>query len=556
MLLKELSVERRTVAQLAVVANLPDRLIVEALINLLRANWIEMRASQDGAFFAVTAVGKKRSSDTDLPAHVEMGEKWMSLCFDRVTGAWLRADDLKIVYARDLPNTARRLEAIYSTYSSTDAELRDLLYLSPLESLEPDEPRLRTPSRPYARFETHPEHIDGLPSYAPLKLRQAILEATGDGARKADEGIIGNKRDDAADFRDTITADDMFVGGEAQHALLQQCLESAKSTVVIHSCFVNPKTLKRLLPDLQAAAARKVRVELLWGLVRDPEIVGQPPSILEAQRLLGALPSEVRGFVTMSDRTSGSHAKLIVYDDAESGDWVSVISSCNFLSTNFDALDVSIRTRSPNLAKRLLSWLTTTQQPAAGGWSRQARRLNTAWGNATLRCFQRLETGEHELSLLVDADHYACLRTARDESQGMIVVACDLYGLAAETSVLVPMQVAAEKGVAVRLLYSRPSRILREEGRLPDEASLSKRGLGLKRVDELHGKFLLWDDRSLAVSSFNWLSTAVDGTRSRGAEFGLLIEGDGLRSALVEKLEQAVGFEEVLEAVREAPAIS
>ena len=91
---------------------------------------------------------------------------------------------------------------------------------------------------------------------------------------------------------------------------------------------------------------------------------------------------------------------------------------------------------------------------------------------------------------------------------------------------------------------------------MPDEASLSKRGLWLKRIDELHGKFLLWDDRSLAVSSFNWLSTAVDGTRSRGAEFGLLIKGDGLRSALVGKLEQAAGFEDVLETVREVPAAS
>ncbi|WP_447763855.1 hypothetical protein [Sphingopyxis panaciterrae] len=549
MILLDLVEERRTVSELAVAADLPDRLVVEALINLLRSNWIEMRASDAGAYFAATAAGKRRAADQTLPDHVERGEKWTSLCFDRVTGSWLRSDDLDVVYERDLPNSARPLEARYQNFNAADGDFRDLLYLQPLETLEPDEPRLRTPARPYARFEVTDEAIVGLPDYAPMKLRRAILDAAEGWQAASDEGAALPKVRTASRYRDTIEAGDIFVGGPAQRTLLRESLQKAGSTIIIHSCFVNPKTLAAILPDLTAAAKRKVKVELLWGLQRDDEASGPPASIVEARRLLDGLPFDEKQHITLSARTSGSHAKLIVYDDAATGNWVSVISSCNLLSTNFDALDVSLRTRSPGIAAKLLSWLTTTQQPAVGGWSHQARRINTAWGTARRRAAGRDEEGEHQLSLLVDTDHHACLRKARDEASTSLLVACDLYGLAAETSVIVPTAEAAKDGVDVQLLYSRASKLLREEGRTPDATDLAKRGLRLLQVDELHGKFLLWDEESLAATSFNWLSTAVDGARARGAEFGLLAEGPELKRNFGERLAEVEGFDEARAAI-------
>lgn len=549
MLLLDLVEEKRTVAELAAAADLPDRLIVEALINLLRTNWIEMRASDAGAYFAATAAGKRRASETNLPDHVERGEKWTSLCFDRVTGSWLRSDELDIVYERDLPNSARPLEARFQTFNAADGDFRDLLYLQPLETLEPDEPRLRTPARPYARFQVTDDGIIGLPEYAPMKLQRAILDASEARQAASGENAGRTKVRVTSRYRDTIEASDIFVGGPAQLALLRDALEKAGSTVIIHSCFVNPKTLKTILPDLAAAAKRKIRVELLWGLQRDPEASGPPASIVDARGIIEGLPFEQRQYITLSGRTSGSHAKLIVYDDKASGQWMSVISSCNFLSTHFDAFDVSIRTRSRGIASKLLSWLTMTQQPAVGGWSHQARRINAAWSAARRLAASGEEVGEHQLSLLVDADHYACLRKARDQATKNILVACDLFGLAAETSVAVPMAEAARDGINVQLLYSRPSKFLIEEGRSPDTADLARRGLHLLQIEELHGKFLLWDDKSFAATSFNWLSTAVDGARARGAEFGLLVEGAGLRQKFVERLAEVEGFDEARAAI-------
>jgi hypothetical protein len=69
-----------------------------------------------------------------------------------------------------------------------------------------------------------------------------------------------------------------------------------------------------------------------------------------------------------------------------------------------------------------------------------------------------------------------------------------------------------------------------------DVKSLTDRGCSLTKIPTLHGKFLAWDDEALAITSFNWLSTVVDGTRTRGAEIGILSLGQNLREIIASKL--------------------
>jgi hypothetical protein len=69
-----------------------------------------------------------------------------------------------------------------------------------------------------------------------------------------------------------------------------------------------------------------------------------------------------------------------------------------------------------------------------------------------------------------------------------------------------------------------------------DVQSLTDRGCSLTKIPGLHGKFLAWDSEALAITSFNWLSTVVDGTRTRGAEIGILSLGQNLREIIASKL--------------------
>ena len=81
----------------------------------------------------------------------------------------------------------------------------------------------------------------------------------------------------------------------------------------------------------------------------------------------------------------------------------------------------------------------------------------------------------------------------------------------------------------------------KQAGKIPDPAVALERGISLEVCANLHGKFLLWDDDNIAITSFNWMATVTDGTRSRGAEIGMWISGPNLGPILAEKLSSASG---------------
>lgn len=58
----------------------------------------------------------------------------------------MRADDLDLVYEKDLPADAVKLPALLHTFEPNDATLRDLFRLNLNESVEPTAPQFRTPS--------------------------------------------------------------------------------------------------------------------------------------------------------------------------------------------------------------------------------------------------------------------------------------------------------------------------------------------------------------------------------------------------------------------------
>jgi hypothetical protein len=540
LLLIELAARRHSVTALSTEVSLPERLVIEALINLLRAGWIEVRSTDSGVQFGATSVGRRRALDESLPVQLQRRTKWISLCADRMTGAWLRADDLQLVHEKDLPDTAHPLVATLNTFDTNDGTVRDLLYLEPDESFESFQPIFRNSSKLYARFELDFDKVRWLPSYAPIRLEDKIKEAAPDDDinTAADSSAISIPSIDGMPV-DTIGPADLIVGGPENFEFLLSCLTKAKTQFVIHSCFIDPKTVERLLPNFEVAAQRKISIDLLWGLRSDPEDPRSLQTRTAIEQVLNRLSPSARSRVRLSPLSSGSHSKVLLFDDSITHEWEVVIGSCNYLSSYFDAIEISQRSRSQRLVLQVLGRLIASQQPASGGWSAVARRLERIWNDVRLRARAKSETGVHSLSLLVDDDHYACITRARDRATRDIVLGCDLYGLAAETSVLVPMARAAELGRSVRMFYRRPSRFLAQEGFGPDDGALAQRGCPIKKISNLHGKFLTWDDEALAVTSFNWLSTVVDGTRVRGAEIGVLSTGPNLRAVLAAKLKQA-----------------
>jgi hypothetical protein len=297
MLLLELVSERSSAAMLAARSGLPERLVVEALINLLRAGWIEVRTSGEGAYFKSTAIGARRAADETLQSVLQRRVNWTSMCLDRLTGSWLRTDDLELTHESDLPEVAFAMKPIVSTFVREDGSLRNLVYLAPDESFEQFEPNLRAPSLFFAKVNFifgEPE----LPAYASLSLREAIKEGAPDHSGSTSSETFPSSTTISEQARDTLTADDLIVGGAEHFALLKDVLERhASRYVVIHSCFLKERTIIDLLPSLELAAKRGLHVDLLWGLNYDPDDLSKSRAVGEARQALEKIQNRFRNSV-------------------------------------------------------------------------------------------------------------------------------------------------------------------------------------------------------------------------------------------------------------------
>ena len=82
----------------------------------------------------------------------------------------------------------------------------------------------------------------------------------------------------------------------------------------------------------------------------------------------------------------------------------------------------------------------------------------------------------------------------------------------------VPVRAAAAGGVSVTLIYNSLARSLPAEERDRAAAGLLKFGIHLLSADNIHGKFMTWDEDALLITSFNWLATTPDPWKPLGAE--------------------------------------
>ena len=118
-------------------------------------------------------------------------------------------------------------------------------------------------------------------------------------------------------------------------------------------------------------------------------------------------------------------------------------------------------------------------------------------------------------------------------------------GGSAETGVFVPARVAVNKrDVDVTMFYGRHSGPVSGGLASAMERDADNEGLRLQRVHRprLHGKFLVWDDDHVVVTSQNWLS-ADPSDSSPYSEIGVYICGPKVGSVFSERVGRAL-FEE------------
>lgn len=102
------------------------------------------------------------------------------------------------------------------------------------------------------------------------------------------------------------------------------------------------------------------------------------------------------------------------------------------------------------------------------------------------------------------------MRRAAIDAKRRLFIGCDRLGSTVRPGALMQGEAAAERNVAVSMLYTVPAGPLKKRHArvLKEEAALN--GVRLDQAKtRLHGKLLAWDENDVVVTSLNWTSGSV-----------------------------------------------
>ena len=101
-----------------------------------------------------------------------------------------------------------------------------------------------------------------------------------------------------------------------------------------------------LFEAIRNACRRGVTIDLLWGAERDDQTKLKHGAVAAELMSRVSEDPDTHGRVRVHLRSTGSHAKLLLADTDEDA-WVAVVGSCNWLSSPFKSVELSVVLHDP-----------------------------------------------------------------------------------------------------------------------------------------------------------------------------------------------------------------
>lgn len=538
-----------SIAELVSESNLSHQIVVSAVSRLMRFRFAKVTVVGGVHKFAASAFGSQAvTSGEELPFYPHRNELWISFVIERVTGRVIWARDVRRVRERDLEGLRRGARARRTTILAVTGEALDvsqdamvgriaqLVTRGREEKLAEIVAGTASMSSEYIGVTVENGVIRDLPERASNKLREVVLAAAGSKDRGASVSVpyagsapsIAMTAPVSCDF----APEDIVIGGSAQGALLKDLLTKAGSRVVIHSTFIDADDFEKLLPDIKSACRREVIIDVLWGAAHGEDAKTRyAATALRIAELVRGDPVLHRR-VRVGLESTGSHAKLLLLDTLD-GEWIGVVSSCNWLKSPFRSVEFSTVLRDP----RLVAHIAVAIQKMAG-----ARGLADELANemALLRrelAAQRGRVGTAKVEVITGASHDAIMRLASSDAQRRLIIGMHKLGSTARPGALLPAEAASGDSKSVKVLYTSPSGPLKKRHARELEKEAAENGVRLIRTSDipLHGKFLLWDSDHVVTSSLNWGSASSDPDFPLG-DIGVHIELPGIGESVYQRL--------------------
>ena len=549
-LLQAIATKSQTASELEEISGLPRRLIIEAIIRLMRAGWLELSQGTSGVVFRTNKIGSAMAIRDELPNAPKRIVRWLSFIVDRLTGT--------VFHGREMPPVekhiveARAADEVLVWIEPRESELREEVDQVVTNLFREDEKFIsmdpvgdRLVER-YVIVTVKDGKLEGLPSGATEELRSIILEAAeqaperprgaGSPSVRAPEPTPISERP-LPEPRDVVFSQaDLILGGEAHRKAIEQALKKANHRVIIHSTFINSKNFFAFDGLMSDAISRGAQIDVLWG--EDEGKSEGAKSLAAANEIRDVIKKRgIEALLRIHPFSTGSHAKMVVADDGNHDRLHAVVGSCNWLSSSFASYEASVRLRDPQIVADVLWQLSELSRGGYGHWTSLTNEL--AGMANRMRSAPSPVGARAQASIVLGPQHAQYVRQARDDAKHSITVLSHRLGPVANAAVVVPAIAAAQsKKVKASLFFGRLTGAMEgmDQAELVFEAR--QHGVEIRPVHEprLHAKVLAWDKDAALITSQNWLS-ADPAEGAIRQEIGVFIRAQNVARHLVEQFE-------------------
>lgn len=539
-----------SVADLVAASGLKKQVIVAALSRLMRFRLVELSVVGGAARFVASAYGRDAILDgKPLPFFPKKETKRVGFVIEQVTGGYFPQGQVRVASRAGLESDSdpdKRIIVIegggpVTSHEANLARLAQIAVNGYDEQLANVDGRTASMRSEFMLIRVIDGVIRNLPDSASDKLRSLVERVVSSPAANATvpvayEGPNAEIEEAPASHSIDFKPEDLVIGGSAQKELLLRLISSANSRLIIHSTFLDHRRFRELMPEIRTACVRGVSFDLLWGAEKlgEDDDEKNAMSAVEIARMVREDPDIGRRF-RVHMKSTCSHAKLLLTDN-EDGDWVTAIGSCNWLSSPFGAVELTVVLRAPSVVADVVVAL-----------QRMAGRRGLSDDIATEMSFlardlrrRRNIGGDSTATLILGEHHDVVMRMGSGTAARKVLAGSNRLGSTARPGFIIQAEAAIERdsNLEITLLYTVASGPLKKRHARTLAEEAAENGFRLIRLEKppLHGKFLAWDDNDIAVTSLNWGSARTPDDFPQ-AEIGVHINGPGIAADLMRRIE-------------------
>lgn len=556
MILISLIGKPKTSQQLSLESCLPRQLIVEILIPLMKAGWVEIVNSDSEFLFALTDRGKAVSGNEELPSNQEPMSVVRSFLIDPLTGNCYRFEKKKrkqnyLIYknskasslAKQYGNNCTELKVKLPKFSPKLTEILNCLPNENEEVVGIEDEYIKQSFSDSLRYMLacvdNEDQVSGVPDIS-TELRGAIIEAAKNQRKILVENASAtiplrhrgntfevNSLEHHFKAREVdINRVKVISGGDEHRQHLISSIKNAHTRLIIHSTFINPATVEAILAELLESGRKRTKIDILWGQT-EPDQANKVQQYNELVRTIDSFQQRVNleGLSTQINfhtTPTGSHSKFVITDEAD-GLWSITVGSCNWLSSGFNRFEASVQIKDLSLVADCLNIASDLATGRYGVPNILSRDLAMEASRIYKISENTLPSGENTVKaqVLTSAEHHSAIKQASDSATESFFICSHRFSFAAERPILTPLLAArkANPNLSIKVAYGRPSSTMKNRDVKSVNEELQKLGFQITKADDpqIHAKFVIWDQTNLIVSSLNWLSAS-----SKGHEFSEL----------------------------------